>query len=197
MRLIVGLGNPGVEYALTRHNVGWMILDRFIDSHSLGVPSLKFDGMVWGPEFICGEKCIFLKPLTYMNLSGKSVGQVCRFYKIEPEDVLVVSDDVALPFGKLRLRTKGSAGGHNGLASILGALQTLNVPRLRVGVGAVPMGRDMISWVIGTFPSEERSLLPDVLDEAVNAVELWLKEEIQSAMSLINAKKERTGKDDN
>ncbi|MDD3426209.1 MAG: aminoacyl-tRNA hydrolase, partial [Aminobacterium sp.] len=94
-------------------------------------------------------------------------------------------------------RTKGSAGGHNGLASILGALQTLNVPRLRVGVGAVPMGRDMISWVIGTFPSEERSLLPDVLDEAVNAVELWLKEEIQSAMSLINAKKERTGKDDN
>ncbi|WP_286952257.1 MULTISPECIES: aminoacyl-tRNA hydrolase [Aminobacterium] len=192
MRVIVGLGNPGIEYALTRHNIGWMVLDRLCGRYSAGNASLKFEGMVWGPLFIKGEKCLLLKPLTFMNLSGRSVAQVCHYYQILPEETLVISDDAALPFGQLRLRTKGSAGGHNGLASVLGALRTLGVPRLRVGVGAAPTERDMVSWVIGTFLPEERSLLPDVIEKAADAVELWLMEEIQTAMSQINIR-DKTG----
>ncbi|WP_350449721.1 aminoacyl-tRNA hydrolase [Aminobacterium mobile] len=188
MRLVVGLGNPGPEYAWTRHNIGWLVLDQVIQHFSLGKPSLKYDGMFWGPRKVGVTDCLFLKPLTYMNLSGRAVSQVCRYYHIEPEFVLVVSDDVALPFGRLRLRIKGSAGGHNGLASVLGALGTLDVPRLRLGVGAVPMGRDMVSWVLGTFPSHEREQLPEFLHKAANAVELWLTEESQLAMSQINSR---------
>lgn len=184
--LIAGLGNPGQEYAFTRHNMGWMVIDHLVQRHGLGEPQNKFRGEFWR-----AGGCMLLKPLTYMNLSGASVREVFDFYNLEPEDVLVIYDDLALPFGKLRLRAKGSAGGHNGLASVIGALGTLEVPRLRIGIGAAQ--GSMVSRVLGHFNEQERELLPDAADRAEAAVDAWLSLDIQKAMSRVNEPSDRGG----
>jgi PTH1 family peptidyl-tRNA hydrolase len=185
MRLIVGLGNPGFDYVYTRHNIGWLVVDHILTHKNAGPLSKKFGGEFW----MTGSHGIaLLKPHTWMNLSGKSVREVFDFYKMSAEDILIVCDDVALPLGKLRIRAKGSAGGHNGLASVIGALGTLEIPRLRVGVGNKPTGGDMINWVLGHFPNEVKDDLPILIDKAAQSALIWAEEGIEKAMNITNVK---------
>lgn len=186
MKLIVGLGNPGVEYAWTRHNAGWLIVDSFVSRLGLSEPQAKFKGAFWGPVLHNGEKISFLKPYTYMNLSGLSVSEAVRYQNLQPSEVLVVYDDAALPFGRMRMREKGSAGGQKGMMSILGALKTLEVPRLRIGVGEPGGASNMADWVLGRIPKAQKEHWHKLEDTAWEALELWLKYDIQRAMSRIN-----------
>ena len=186
MKLIVGLGNPGVEYAWTRHNAGWLILDSFVSRLGLSEPRMKFKGAFWGPVLHNGERISLLKPYTYMNLSGLAVAEAVRYQNIEPSDILVIYDDAALPFGRVRIREKGSAGGQKGMMSILGALGTLDVPRLRIGVGEPQGSANMADWVLGRIPSGQKGLWPKLEDVAWEALNIWLKDDIQRAMSSIN-----------
>ena len=180
MKLIAGLGNPGTEYAFTRHNMGWLCVDHFAVNNNLGTPQNKFHAEFWKSGDV-----IFIKPLTFMNSSGISVSEAVDFYKIDFEDILIIYDDMALPFGKLRLRAQGSAGGHNGLISILGMLGDIHVPRLRIGIGKAP--GSMINYVLGHFNEDEREHLPDIVDKAEEAIKIWLEKDIQKAMTLVNA----------
>ncbi|MBQ6113691.1 MAG: aminoacyl-tRNA hydrolase [Synergistaceae bacterium] len=180
MRLIAGLGNPGEQYAFTRHNMGWLCADFIAVNRNLGRPQEKFHGEFW--KF---EDVIILKPLTFMNASGISVSEAVNFYKIEHSDILIIYDDMALPFGKLRLRAQGSSGGHNGLTSILSSLGDVDVPRLRIGIGKAP--GSMINYVLGHFSDNEREKLPEIIGRAGDAVNLWLSRDIQKAMTLVNA----------
>jgi PTH1 family peptidyl-tRNA hydrolase len=189
MKLIAGLGNPGAEYAWSRHNAGWLALDSVVTRLSLGEPKLKFKGALWGPILHNGEKICLLKPYTYMNLSGLSVQEAVRYYGIENSDTLIIFDDIALPFGKLRMREKGSAGGQKGMISILGALGTLNVPRLRIGVGAPDGPIAMPDWVLGAIPKEQRRVWDKIEDAVWESINLWLAEGIQRAMSFVNGLK--------
>ena len=186
MKLIVGLGNPGVEYAWTRHNAGWLMIDTFVSRLGLSEPQAKFKGAFWGPVLHNGEKISLLKPYTYMNLSGLSVAEAVRYQNIEPSEVLVIYDDAALPFGRVRIREKGSAGGQKGMMSILGALQTLEVPRLRIGVGEPQGPINMADWVLGRIPHAQKELWCKLEDVAWEALNIWLKYDIQKAMSSIN-----------
>lgn len=181
MKLIAGLGNPGTEYAFTRHNMGWLCIDHLAVNHKLGNPSHKFHGEIYHWQ----EKNTFLlKPTTYMNSSGISVSEAVNFYKIELHDILIIYDDMALPFGKLRMRAQGSAGGHNGLISIIASLGDMHIPRLRVGIGKAP--DSMINYVLGHFSKEEHDSLPEILDRAEEAVNSWLEGDIQKAMTIVN-----------
>ena len=186
MKLIAGLGNPGEQYAFTRHNMGWLCLDFLAVNENLGRPRSNFHAEFWKWNDV-----ILLKPLTFMNSSGLAVSEAASFYKISLEDILIVYDDMALPFGKLRLRAQGSAGGHNGLISILGALGSVQVPRLRIGIGKAP--GEMINYVLGHFPPNEREQLPEVIKHAAEAVNTWLNNDIQHAMTLVNAKTNPSG----
>jgi len=196
MKLIVGLGNPGQEYAWTRHNAGWLMIDSFVRRLSLGEPQLKFRGAFWGPVLHEGERISMLKPCTYMNLSGLSVLEAVRYQNLSPSDVLVIYDDAALPFGKLRMRPGGSAGGQKGMMSILGALGTLEVPRLRIGVGSPRGSEDMSDWVLGNIPKEQRAKWHELEDIAWEALNLWLKYGLEKAMSKINGLKLKNEEDD-
>lgn len=187
MKLIVGLGNPGERYAWTRHNVGWLILDSIVGRLKLGAPRMKFQGAFWSSVMLEGEKVSLLKPFTFMNLSGLSVLEAVKYHNLEPKDVMVMFDDTVLPFGKLRMREKGSAGGQKGMVSILGALGTLEVPRLRIGIGAPELGVTLPDWVLGRIPKEQRLAFDKIEDAAWNGVMMWLKEGIQRAMSLVNS----------
>lgn len=189
MKLIVGLGNPGVEYAWSRHNAGWLIIDSFVTRLRLSEPQTKFKGAYWGPLLHDGEKISFLKPYTYMNLSGLSVTEAVRYQNLEPSEVLVIYDDAALPFGKVRIRDKGSAGGQKGMMSILGALGTLEIPRLRIGVGEPQGPVNMADWVLGRIPPGQKEIWHKLEDVAWEALNLWLKYDIQKAMSSINGLK--------
>lgn len=180
MRLIAGLGNPGEQYAFTRHNMGWLCADFIAVNNNLGKPRQNFHAEFWKWNDV-----ILLKPLTFMNSSGISVSEAANFYKIDLSDILIIYDDMALPFGKLRLRAQGSAGGHNGLISILGALGDLHVPRLRIGIGKAPSS--MINYVLGHFPPDEREKLPEIIFHASEAVTAWLTHDIQRAMTIVNA----------
>ncbi len=179
MKLIAGLGNPGTEYAYTRHNMGWLSVDFIAANNNLGRPSHDFHGELWK-----WNNVLLLKPLTFMNASGLSVGETVNYYRIELEDVLIIYDDMALPFGRLRLRAQGSAGGHNGLISVLGALGDLHVPRLRIGIGKPP--GSMINYVLGHLSGDEREGLPEILNRVEAAVDSWLNTDIQKAMSYVN-----------
>ena len=180
MKLIAGLGNPGTEYAFTRHNMGWLCADFIAVNNNLGKPRQNFHGEYWKWNDV-----ILLKPLTFMNSSGLAVSEAVNFYKIELEDILIIYDDMALPFGKLRLRAQGSAGGHNGLISILGSLGDIHVPRLRIGIGKAP--GSMINYVLGHFDENERGQLTEILKRCEEAVNTWLNLDIQKAMTVINA----------
>ena len=186
MKLIVGLGNPGVEYAWTRHNAGWLMIDTFVSRLGLSEPQAKFKGAFWGPILHNGERISLLKPYTYMNLSGLSVAEAVRYQNIEPSEVLVIYDDAALPFGRVRIREKGSAGGQKGMMSILGAHKTLEVPRLRIGVGEPQGPINMADWVLGRIPPGQKELWCKLEDVAWEALNIWLKYDIQKAMSTIN-----------
>ena len=188
-RLLVGLGNPGREYSGTRHNVGFMVLDRLAAASGATFRAEKkwqADAVLVPSQNPCvGGGVWLLKPQTYMNLSGESVSELVRFYQIEPARVLVVLDDMALPLGRLRLRERGSHGGHNGLRSILAHLGTQDVPRLRVGIGASDPG-EATGHVLGRFAVDERPLVEQSLDRAVEAIRFAQENDLPSAMNKFN-----------
>lgn len=185
MKLIVGLGNPGPEYAKTRHNAGFMVVDRLASRHGLTGVKSKFNaGLLEG--HIAGEKAVLLQPMAFMNRSGLPIAEAMRFYKVELEDVLVVVDEVALPLGKIRLRPSGSAGGHNGLKDVQQKLATTDYPRLRIGID--PSGRvSQVDYVLGRFTAEQFAQLDPTLDRACDCIESWIRDGIDKTMTLFNA----------
>ncbi len=184
--LIVGLGNPGEKYENTRHNVGFLVVDELAERQSAPIQRLRFKALT-NLLTIAGEKALVMKPVTYMNLSGEAVRPAADFYKIPPERILVISDDTALDPGKLRIRLKGSAGGHNGLKSIIQHLGTDQFPRLRVGVGQKPHpDYDLADWVLGKFQGEDKKTMDAAVKRAADAVECLLREGPERAMSQFN-----------
>ncbi len=185
VKLIIGLGNPGKEYESTRHNVGWDTIDLLAKRHHIFVKSRRNRALV-GEGAIAGEKVVLAKPLTFMNLSGEAVGGLARRYRINPEDIIVICDDVNLDLGRLRIRARGSAGGHNGLKSIIHSLGTEDFPRVRIGVGS-PQHADMVKHVLSRFNRAERVIVKETVDEAADAIEMILTEGIEPAMNKYNA----------
>lgn len=181
--LIVGLGNPGAKYANTRHNLGFKVIDR-LGSDIDGSSRERFQGQLLETTR-SDETLVLLKPLTFMNNSGQSVAQVARWYKIPPERMLIVFDELDLPFGTIRLRPKGSAGGHNGLASVLEEIGTAEVPRLRIGIGR-PVRGSTVQYVLSNFFEEERKHVPEIVDRAAAIALTWLDEGIEKAMNRHN-----------
>ena len=184
--LLVCLGNPGDKYENTRHNVGFMVADEVADRQSKPIQRLKFKALT-NILTIAQEKVLVMKPITYMNLSGEAARPAADFYKIPPERVLVVSDDTALAVGRLRIRTKGSAGGHNGLKSIIQHLGTDQFPRLRVGVGEKPHpDYDMADWVLGKFLGEDKKAIDASVKRAADAIECIFAQGIDRGMGKFN-----------
>jgi PTH1 family peptidyl-tRNA hydrolase len=185
--LVVGLGNPGEQYARTRHNMGFLALDLLAEREKLKINRIKFRAVVTQADF-GGRRCLLMKPQTYMNLSGEAVREAAQFYKIPPERVLVLYDDVSLPVGKIRVRPSGSAGGHNGIKNIIANLGTDSFPRVKVGTGAPPGGGEgMVDWVIGEPSQTDKKLLLDALDRALAAAECVVREGgCQKAMNDFN-----------
>lgn len=188
-QLIVGLGNPGAKYEQTRHNIGFAAIDAIARVWHINLSEhRKFQGIFGEGRGPRGDKIRLLKPLTYMNLSGQSIRAVTDWYKLPPESVLVIYDDMDLPLGKLRLRQSGSAGGHNGMKSAIAHLGTQNFPRLRLGIGrnSAAANHETISHVLGRFSQAEAQVVEDVLRLTVEAVEMGIKQGIPKAMSLYN-----------
>jgi peptidyl-tRNA hydrolase, PTH1 family len=188
--MIVGLGNPGREYRLNRHNIGFMVVDRLAERHDLTLGRLRSKALV-GEGVVYGSKVILAKPQTYMNLSGEAVGSLAGYFQIPPENILVVYDEIDLPFGTLRMRKKGGPGGHNGMKSLISRLGQ-EFPRLRLGVGR-PSGRmPPAAYVLQNFGPDDRPLLEEILDRAVAAIETYLSEGIHQAMTRHNGAVEET-----
>lgn len=184
--LVVGLGNPGPKYDWTRHNMGFLVIDQLADREHIPVQRLKHKSLT-NTAVIGGQSVLLMKPTTYMNLSGEAVGEAARFYKIPPERVLVISDDVSLPQGKLRVRRSGSAGGHNGLKNIISHLGTDQFPRIKVGVGGKPHpDHDMADWVLGKFSGPDRKVMEEAIARAADAVTLYLEKGPDQAMAKFN-----------
>jgi peptidyl-tRNA hydrolase, PTH1 family len=183
-QLIVGLGNPGAKYDGTRHNIGFVVLDELARSWQIPLAeNKKFQGL-FGEGTIGGKKIRLLKPLTFMNNSGQSIRAVLDWYKLEAGSVMVVYDDMDLPVGRLRLRLNGSAGGQNGMKSAIAHLGTQNFPRLRVGIGS--KDQDAISHVLGSFAPAEKTLIKEVNQYAVSAIEVSIRDGVEKAMNLFN-----------
>ncbi len=179
VKLIVGLGNPGKEYERTRHNVGWWVIDRVCRELNLELSREKFKGL-YGELPTSRGKVILLKPLTYMNRSGESVKGFVKFFKLEPQEVLVVYDDLDLPLGKIRLRKKGSSGGHKGLKSVIEQLGTDNFPRLRVGIGRPERKEEVVNFVLSPFKEGELPIVEEAVERAAKCVlEIVEKGEIE------------------
>ena len=184
IKLVVGLGNPGSRYQGTRHNIGFELIDRLGQGGAASAFSRKFDGLL-GETEIDFRRVLLLKPQTFMNLSGRSVGQAVRFYKVALTDLLVVCDDLSLPLGKLRLRPGGSDGGQKGLRDIAGHLGTDQFPRLRIGIGDRD-DLDATDYVLSRFRSSERPVIDDALILASQAVAVWVTQGIEAAMNRFN-----------
>ena len=186
--LVVFLGNPGLKYENTRHNAGFMTADALAKDKSVSINRSRYKSLTAECN-IGDEKVLLMKPQTFMNLSGEAVAEAAKFYKIPPEHVLVVSDDVTLPIGKLRIRQKGSAGGHNGLKSIIGLLGTDNFPRIKVGVGAPPHpDYDMADWVLSAFKNQDAVDMDASVKRAAQAVESYITKGPEKTMNLFNQK---------
>ena len=184
--LLVCLGNPGDQYENTRHNVGFQVADAVAERHNVPIQHLKFRALT--NTITVGEKKVLLmKPVTYMNLSGEAVHEAASFYKVPPERILVVSDEVALAPGKIRVRRSGSAGGHNGLKNIIAHLGTDQFPRIRVGVGQKPHpDYDMADWVLGKFQGEDKKAVEEAVKRAADAAECLIQEGVDKAMNRYN-----------
>lgn len=184
--LLVFLGNPGEQYEHTRHNVAWAVADRLAEELNIPIQRLKFRALTHVCQ-VGGQKAMLMKPVTYMNLSGQAAGEAARFYKLPPQRVLVVCDDVALPPGKLRLRASGSAGGHNGLKSIAQHLGSEDYPRLRVGVGAKPHPDfDLADWVLARPQGEDAKAVDAAVRRAAQAIPLILEKGVDRAQEQVN-----------
>lgn len=188
MFLIVGLGNPGKQYENTRHNVGFDAIDVLVDEYRIPSSGKQHKAM-YGKGVIEGQKVILAKPLTYMNLSGEAVRAMVDYYKIDPEtELLVIFDDISLAPGNIRIRKKGSAGGHNGIKSIITHLGTQNFQRIKVGVGEKPKNWDLADYVLGAFSKDDRKLIDEALERSAKAAALIVQGEIDEAMNLYNKK---------
>ncbi len=185
-KLIAGLGNPGTKYQVTRHNAGFLVLDRLAEIIPVSVDRTKFNGL-YGEGNWSGDRLVLLKPQTFMNLSGRAVAEAARFYKIQPVDVIVIHDDLDLPFGQLRLKAGGGHGGHNGLRSIIAELGSADFLRLRVGIGRPDKG-SAEKYVLAPFSAEEAGFVRHVADGACEALEMLLREGLPKAMSIFHAR---------
>ena len=183
--LIVGLGNPGQKYEHTRHNMGFLTVDLLAEKLNVKLNKVKFKSAYNIVRF-GGQKCLVMKPQTYMNLSGEAVREAAQFYKIPPERILVIYDDVSLPVGKLRVRPSGSAGGHNGIKNIIAHLGTQDFPRVKIGTGAPGEGGDMIDWVIGVPSQADRKILLETFHRAIEAAACIIEHGCQKAMNDFN-----------
>lgn len=188
MYLIAGLGNPSKTYEGTRHNVGFSMIDALADAFQIDVTTKKHKAIV-GRGVIEGMKVILAKPQTYMNLSGESIREIADFYKIDPENMIIIYDDINLDVGRLRIRKKGSAGGHNGIKNIIAHLGTDVFPRIKVGVGEKPQGWDLADYVLSKYSKEEQQALREASDDVIGAVKLMVMDNIDAAMNQYNAKK--------
>lgn len=184
--IIVGLGNPGKEYEKTRHNIGFCFVDKLCDINKVECKKNKFKGLT-GDLILSGKRCLILKPQTFMNLSGQSVAEAMKFYKIPAERVIVVFDDISLDAGRLRIRAKGSAGGHNGIKDIIAKIGCDTFPRIKIGVGKKPHpDYDLKDWVLGKFPKNEEIVMEKASETACFAVECIIKNGIAEAMNRYN-----------
>lgn len=191
MYVIAGLGNPKREYENTRHNIGFDVIDALSNKYGIPVQDVKHKALI-GKGIIEGQRVILVKPLTYMNLSGESIRQVLDFYKLDPcENLIVIADDISLDIGKIRIRKKGSAGGHNGLKNIILHTGTDSFMRIKMGVGEKPEGYDLADYVLGHFSKEERNAMNEGIDTALEAIKIMLAGDVDKAMNLFNKKNAR------
>ena len=188
MYIIVGLGNPGKDYVNTRHNIGFDVIDLLADKNNISVLEKKHKAIV-GKGIVAGQKVILAKPCTYMNLSGESVRELIDYYKVDEEsELIIISDDISLEPGNIRVRKKGSAGGHNGLKSIIQHLGHSDFMRVKMGVGEKPKGYDLADWVLGHFSKDDRALMDDAAKKAVDAIERMILGDVDGAMNTYNTK---------
>ncbi len=191
MYIIAGLGNPTAQYEHTRHNIGFDTITYLADRYHISMNTQKFQA-ICGSGIIEGQKVLLLKPQTYMNLSGNSIGEAVNFYKLDPTtEVIVIYDDIALEPGYIRVRKKGSAGGHNGIKDIISHLGTQEFLRVRVGVGEKPKDYDLAAYVLGHFTPEDREKVEEAIAQAADAVELMVRDRTDEAMNLYNKKKQQ------
>ena len=188
MYLIAGLGNPSKTYEGTRHNVGFSMIDVIGNKFDIDVTTKKHKALV-GRGVIDGMRVILAKPQTYMNLSGESIREIADFYKIEPENIIIIYDDISLDVGQLRIRKKGSAGGHNGVKNIIAYLGTQEFPRIKVGIGNKPEGWDLADYVLSRYSKAEQEALEEAAEGVVGALKLMLADDIDGAMNRYNVKK--------
>jgi len=186
MKLIVGLGNPGAEYALTRHNIGFLVLEKFVRAHNMKFKTSKRFNALIEERQIGKEKVFFAMPQTFMNLSGHSVRPILNWLKIAASDMLVIMDDITLPFGAIRIKPKGSSGGHNGLNSIIDSISTQEFPRMRLGILGRKNIKGLSNYVLDKFTKTEQKSLPDILDSASQACECWISQGVNAAMNRYN-----------
>ena len=181
--IIAGLGNPGSKYAKTRHNAGFMVVDKLAEKNGFSFKKAKFQSLI-ADEFIGGKRCLIMKPQTMMNLSGEAIYDAASYYNIPDENIIIIFDDVSLDVGNIRVRRKGSAGGHNGIKSIISCLGSENFPRVKVGVGKKPTADyDMVSWVLGEIPKEKQEEYLKAIENAVGATAEIIENGVDSAMN--------------
>ena len=188
MFLIVGLGNPGTEYAATRHNIGFDMVTYLSDKYGIALRSKEGKAIV-GKGVIEGQKVMLVQPQTYMNLSGESVRALMDYYKLTTDEIVIIYDDISMPVGQVRIRPKGSAGGHNGIKSIIAHLGTQEFPRIKIGVGAKPENGDLVKYVLGRFSKEDDAKIRDVFALAEEGLLAILQEDVKAAMNAVNGKK--------
>lgn len=186
MKVIVGLGNPGRQYADTRHNVGFMTIDKISEQWNIPVQQNKFKALI-GEGMVDGQRVILVKPQTYMNLSGESVGELVRFYKLDVADILIIYDDLDLPVGKVRLREKGSAGGHNGIKSLIAHLGTQEFKRIKIGIARPRPGQSVSNYVLEPFSTTDLPAIQQAITHAAEASREWLKQSFLLVMNKYNA----------
>ena len=192
MFLIAGLGNPGMEYAATRHNIGFDMITYLCDKYDIALSKRQGKALV-GKGMIAGQKVILAQPQTYMNASGESVRALLDYYKLDNEEFVVIYDDISLAVGQIRVRPKGSAGGHNGIKSVIAHLGTQEFPRIKIGVGAKPDGGNLVNHVLGRFSREEDGMVRDVFALAGEALGAILNEGVSDAMNRVNGKRIQNG----
>jgi peptidyl-tRNA hydrolase, PTH1 family len=185
LRLIVGLGNPGKQYEDTRHNIGFKVIDKLIENWDIDLNEAKFNGL-FGKGMVNGEKIILLKPMTFMNLSGEAVAPLMNYYNISSENLLIIYDELDLPPGKIRLRFKGSAGGHNGVKSIIKLIGTQEFNRIRIGIGRPKPGIEVTEHVLGKFTREETPVIEEMINKSAQACETWLEKPFLEVMNIYN-----------
>ena len=185
--IIAGLGNPGAKYEMTRHNAGFLAMDLLAIEENIDIKKLKHHSLVCD-AMINGKRCLLMKPQTMMNNSGEAIGEASRFYKIPPQNIIILYDDISLDVGQTRIRRKGSAGGHNGIKSIIAHLGSEEFPRIKIGVGKKPHPEyDLVNWVLGRFPKEQEGDLKSALENSTKALRLIVNDEIDKAMNLYNS----------